>query len=147
MTRREADRTPPRRSGTPAPILAHRLALPPDARTRLALAGGVLLALGLALAPEAWASTSLRAAAAASAVGGAALLARTGRARTAPASRLTVVARQALTREVGVALLEIDGRPVLVGFGGAGVQLLSERSPVARGAERPAAPAHEGPRP
>jgi flagellar protein FliO/FliZ len=94
------------------------------ARARLALAGGVLLSLGLALAPGAWASSSLRAAAAAFAVAAAALLARSAGRRSAPGARLSVLARQALSREVGVALLELDGRVVLVGFGAGGVQLL-----------------------
>jgi flagellar protein FliO/FliZ len=114
-----------------------RLVLHPGARARLALAGGVLLLLGLALAPGGWASGPLRAAAVVGALGAAALLTRTGPGRAAPA-RLALVARQALSREVGVALLEIDGRAVLVGFGGGGVRLLE---PV------PASPPSPEPRP
>ncbi|HYD41450.1 MAG TPA: flagellar biosynthetic protein FliO, partial [Anaeromyxobacter sp.] len=36
-----------------------------------------------------------------------------------------VVARQGLSRDSGVALLEVDGRAVLVGFGASGVRLLA----------------------
>ncbi len=104
-----------------------RLVLHPGARARLALAGGALLLLGLALAPGGWASGPLRAAAAVGALAAAAVLARqcrTGRTSADP-GRLALVARQALSRDVGVALLEIDGRAVLVGFGAGGVRLLA----------------------
>ncbi len=103
-----------------------RLELPSGARARLALAGGALLLLGLALAPGGWASGPLRAGAAMCALAAASFLARAHRAgRAAAPGRLALVARQALSREVGVALLEIDGRAVLVGFGAGGVRLLA----------------------
>lgn len=120
----------------PAPARLH-----PAVGLRLALAGGVALALGLALAPGAWIRSSLRGVAAACAIGGAALLARTGAAAGAPGRRLVVVARQALSREVGVALLELDGRPVLIGYGAGGVQVLEP----AAGAPGPLPPAGDRP--
>lgn len=100
----------------------------PGARGKLALGAIPVLALVLALAPAPVAPASLRALAAAAAIGGAALLARKRLARTATPQRLTVVARQALAREAGVALVEVDGRAVLVGFGAGGVRLLASRA-------------------
>lgn len=111
------------------------LGLHPAARARLGLAGGALLLLGLALAPAPWVSGPLRAGAAVCALGLAALLLRGGRARAAPGRRLSVVARQALSREAGVALLELDGRTVLVGFGAGGVQLLEPAQAAAHAPE------------
>jgi flagellar protein FliO/FliZ len=132
----EAERSSRRREGTPSPALPPRLGLHSGARARLALAGGVLLCVVLALAPGPFAPSALRAAAAACAVGGAALLARASVRRAAP-SRLALVARQALSREAGVALLELDGRPVLVGFGAEGVRLLETAAAPDPGAPRP----------
>lgn len=107
-----------------------RLALPPGtARSRLALGSAAAVALVLALSPGDLAPASLRAAAAAGAVGAAALLARGGTSRKGGPDRLAVVSRQLLSREAGVALLEVDGRPILVGFAGAGVQLLRAEAP------------------
>ncbi len=107
------------------------------------LGGGALVGLALALAPGELAPASLRAAAAACAVGAAALLAHRARSHSAPAQRLALLARQPLSRDAGVALVELDGRPLLVGFGPGGVQLLQAG---ATGAPRAAADAGE-PRP
>jgi flagellar protein FliO/FliZ len=98
-------------------------------RPRLALGGAAALALALALAPGDMAPVSLRAAAAACAIGAAALLARGGLAQPAAARRLLVISRQALSREAGVALIEVDGRPLLIGYGGGAVQLLAPAAP------------------
>ena len=86
------------------------------------LYAAAILGLLLAAAPGDQVPSSLRAAGAACAAGAAALLAR----RSAPpaAGRLALVARQALGREAGVALLLVDGRPLLVGYGPAGVRSL-----------------------
>jgi flagellar protein FliO/FliZ len=80
--------------------------------------------LALALAPGDLAPASLRAAAVACALGAAALLARRARSPSAHARRLALLSRQPLSRDAGVALVELDGRPLLVGFGPGGVQLL-----------------------
>jgi hypothetical protein len=52
-----------------------------------------------------------------------------------------VLARQALGRDAGIALAELDGQPLLLGFGSAGVQLLS--SGASAGRPRHPAPAQE----
>jgi flagellar protein FliO/FliZ len=116
------------------------LALPRPTRARLALWSAAALGLLVALAPGELAPASLRAAAAAAALGAAGLLARAGVRPTAAGRRLALVSRQALSREAGVALLEVDGRPVLVGFAAAGVQLLQPCSEPTAGLTPPAAP-------
>ena len=102
-------------------------ALPPglSARRWVGLAGlGAALLLALALAPGGLAPAAARAALAAAGVATlAAVLRRTGTRRTAPL-RLVFVARQPLGRDAGVALAEVDGRPLLLGFGAGGVRLL-----------------------
>jgi len=113
-------------------------------RSRLTLGAAAALALALALAPGELAPISLRAGAAACAIGAAAILAWGCPDNTAVARRLTIVSRQALSRDAGVALLQVDGRTVLVGYGGA-VRLLEPRSPAA-GAAETGAPGGEGTR-
>jgi flagellar protein FliO/FliZ len=93
-------------------------------RSRAALGTAAGLALVLALAPAELAPPSVRAAAAACALGAAAVLARARLARPATARRLTVVSRQALSREAGLALVDVDGRSLLIGYGAGPVQLL-----------------------
>lgn len=102
---------------------------PAGAHGKLALAGVVAIAITLALAPGQVAPGALRALAALTAVGAAVLLARSRLAQPAAARRLAVVARQTLSRDAGVALLEVDGRAVLVGFGASGVRLLAPHGP------------------
>jgi hypothetical protein len=115
------------------------IALPPAtalARRWAGLAGlGAALLLALALAPGGLAPVAARAALAAAGVAiAAAVLRRAAAVRAAPA-RLVIVARHPLGRDTGVALAELDGRPLLLGFGAGGVRLLSlepaapERSP------------------
>lgn len=105
--------------------MIHRLALPRGwTLSRLALGGAALLGLGLALAPGELAPPSVRALAAASAIAAGALLARARLVQPASERRLAVVARHALSREAGVALVEVDGRALLIGWGGGPVQLL-----------------------
>ncbi len=94
-------------------------------RSRPALLAGAALGACLALAPAELLSHALRACAAACAVGAAAMLVRARLARPLEARRLTVVARQALSRDAGVALVEVDGRAVLIGYGGGPVRLLA----------------------
>jgi flagellar protein FliO/FliZ len=122
-----------------------RLAPPPPwTRSRLGLGALAAVALGLALAPAALAPTPLRAAAAACAIGAAALVARGGLSPASAACRLTIVSRQALARDAGVALVEVDGRSVLLGFGGGAVQLLDVLPPPPSPL-RPAEPGMEPP--
>jgi flagellar protein FliO/FliZ len=101
------------------------LSLPPLGLPAL-LAGGAAVCLALALAPGELAPASIRAAAAACAVGTAALLARRTRRASAPTRRLALLSREPLSRDAGVALVELDGRPLLLGFGPGGVQLLQQ---------------------
>jgi flagellar protein FliO/FliZ len=97
-------------------------------RSRAALGGAAALALVIALAPGELAPPSVRAAAAACAIGAAGFLARTRLAQPATAHRLAVLSRQALSREAGLALVEVDGRALLIGYGGGPVQLLHEHA-------------------
>lgn len=109
------------------------LALAPR-RTALALGLGALGCAALALLPGELGPTAARAGLAAAGVGALALLARRpARGGAAPALRVT--ARAALTRAGGVALVEVDGRRLLVGFGERAVELLCELDPAA--GERP----------
>ena len=101
-------------------------------RAQAALGTAAGVALVLALAPAELAPPSVRAAAAACALGAAAVLARARLAQPATARRLTVVSRQALSREAGLALVEVDGRSLLIGYGAGPVQLLdSTQAPAA----------------
>jgi flagellar protein FliO/FliZ len=94
-------------------------------RRKLACAAVAVLALALALAPGSLAPASLRGLAATAALGLAALLARGRLAGPETVRRLAVVSRQPLSRDAGVALVEVDGRALLVGFGASGVRLLA----------------------
>jgi flagellar protein FliO/FliZ len=85
-------------------------------RLRVLLWAAAAAGLALAVAPGAI-PASLRAGAAACGLGAAALLLPAAR-RVASTPRLVPVDLQPLSCEAGVALLEVDGRPVLVGFGG-----------------------------
>lgn len=120
-----------------------RLALPlPALGLPALLGGGAAVGLALALSPGELAPASLRAAAAACAVGAAALLARRARSASAPVRRLALLSRQPLSRDAGVALVELDGRPLLLGFGSGGVRLLWWDAAVA-----PCSPEAREPRP
>jgi flagellar protein FliO/FliZ len=87
------------------------------------LGAATVLGLLLAAAPGDLAPAALRVSGAACAAGAAALLLRRALPSVDP-RRLEVVSRQPLGREAGVALLEIDGRPLLVGYGPSGVRAL-----------------------
>jgi flagellar protein FliO/FliZ len=93
----------------------------------VALAGAGVVALGV-FGGEA-ARTAARATLAAGALAAAAALARRrgptcGREGAPPA--LSVVARAPLGRDAGVALVEVTGRRVLLGYGAQGVRLVVE---------------------
>lgn len=111
--------------------MIRRVTLARGRSRRLALGGIAVLALVVALVPGEAAPVPVRAAAAACAIGAAALLARGGLGPRDAARRLTVISRQALSRDTGVALLEIDGRAVVIGFGGGAVHLLDVPPPPA----------------
>lgn len=89
-------------------------------------AGALAAALGaLALATPAEPARGLaRAALVVAGLGAAAAWARRGASAQA-ASPVRVIARAALARDTGVALVELDGRRLVVGFGPGGVQLLA----------------------
>jgi flagellar protein FliO/FliZ len=103
--------------------LAGRLARSRRARPALLAAAGAGVLLLSAPAAGGLAPAAARAGLAVAALGAVAALARKAPpAAAAPA--IAVVARAALGRETGVALLEIEGRRVLVGFGPEGVRQL-----------------------
>jgi flagellar protein FliO/FliZ len=117
-----------------ASLLSRLLAHPRGRAAALGL--GVLAALALAAAPGDLAPAAARAALAVGAVGAAAALVRRTRPRPAGEERLSLVSSRPLARDAGVALLEVEGRALLVGFGAEGVSLLADLGPAARG-ERP----------
>ncbi|ABS24959.1 flagellar biosynthetic protein FliO [Anaeromyxobacter sp. Fw109-5] len=109
-------------------MIAPRVAAAALARRRILwLAGAALAAASLTLAPGGLGPVAARGALVAAALGAAAVLARR---RAAPpgaaAPALAVVSRASLAKDTGVALVELGGRRLLVGFGAAGVQLLSD---------------------
>ncbi len=92
----------------------------------LALAGVGALACGaLALLPGEAGPVAARAGLGTLGLGAAALLVRR-RTGAAPPPRLRVVARAALARDASAVLVELDGRPMLLGVGRDGVRLLAE---------------------
>jgi hypothetical protein len=103
------------------------IALPRGAngRTLLLLSAGVLGCAGLALLPGEAGPVAARAGLVTLALGAGLALARRG-AGEAPAPRLRVVARTALARDAAAVLVELDGRPFLLGVGRDGVRLLGE---------------------
>ncbi len=101
--------------------------LPGTPRQRL-LAGAALAAVLLALLsprPAGLAPAAARAALAVAAFAAAPALLRRRARPAGAASPLLVLAREPLGRDVGVALIEADGRRVLVGFGPHGVRALA----------------------
>ena len=122
---------------TPFRSLASRLAASPP-RTRALLVAGVgIAALLLALADEPLVSAGGRATLALLAAAGAVVALRAGR-RGAPPPRLIDVAeRTLLSRDAAVALLRVDGRALLVGYGSAGVRLLADLGQARPGEDRP----------
>ncbi len=108
-------------------MIAATLRLARSPRHRLLLGAGgvaVLLAL-LSAAPGGLAPAAARAALGVAALAAAPALLR-GRARAAPgASPLRVIARASLGRDAGIAIVEADGRRLLVGFGPQGVRPLA----------------------
>ncbi|MGC3997859.1 MAG: flagellar biosynthetic protein FliO [Anaeromyxobacter sp.] len=114
-------------------MIAARLhAAGPWARRLLPVLGGAL-ALGflalLAAAPGGSGAAAARISLLAGALTALAVLARRLRVRAGAPAPLRVLARAALSREAGVALLEVHGRPQLVGYGPGGVRVLGEVPP------------------
>lgn len=107
-----------------SPGLAARLAASPRGRVA-ALLGGVGLVTLLALSPGPLAAVAARAALAVAALAVVAVLVR-GRPRSAGAPVLAVLARAPLAGGAGIALVEADGRRLLLGFGRDGVVLVAE---------------------
>jgi flagellar protein FliO/FliZ len=97
----------------------------------------VAATLGLAavtLSGGALGPAAARAALAVAALGAAALWVRRSPARLAAGAALAVVARAPLGRDAGLAIVEADGRRLLVGHGDGGVRLVAELGPSTRGA-------------
>lgn len=103
--------------------------LPGSPRQRLLLAScvaaGVLVLLSTA--PSGLAPAAARAALAVAALAAAPALLRRRARPAGAASPLRVLAREPLGRDAGVALVEADGRRILVGFGPHGVRALDSR--------------------
>jgi flagellar protein FliO/FliZ len=115
-------------------VTAALAALAASPRARLAaLALAAALAAGLALAPGETGPAAARGLLAAAGLAALLVVARRRPASVPAPARLAVVERAALGRDAGVALVEVDGRRVLVGFGAGGVRRLAELP--ARGAE------------
>lgn len=109
-------------------IAALRLARSPRHRLLLGAGGAALLLALLSAAPGGLAPAAARAALALAALAAAPALLRS-RSRAAPgAPPLRVVAREQLGRDAGIAIVEADGRRLLVGFGPHGVQALAARA-------------------
>ncbi|BDG04362.1 flagellar biosynthetic protein FliO [Anaeromyxobacter oryzae] len=115
--------------------LAARLARLPAGRGALVVAGAAAGCL-LVSAPGSLASAAARAALVVAALGAAAALSRR-RPRLALAPELAVVARAALGKETGVALVDVQGRRLVVGFGPDGVSVLDAPAPPVRAEDRP----------
>jgi len=87
------------------------------------LATGAAAALLLALAPGDLGPISARAALAVLALAGAVAWVRRS-SRSAPRTALAILDRLPLTREAGLALVEVESGRLLVGFGRGGVRVL-----------------------
>lgn len=95
-----------------------------------ALAGAATLGLAsLSLPSGALAPGAPRAAVAVAGLGALALLVRRAARREPAPAPLAILARAPVTREAGLALVEADGRRLLVGYGQGGVGLLADLSP------------------
>jgi hypothetical protein len=103
---------------------ARRIARSPRGRATIAVAAVPATAL-LALSPAGLSSAAARAGLAAMAIAAVAALVRRRRS-AAPAPCLSVVAREPLAGDAGLALVEASGRRLLVGYGRAGVSLVAE---------------------
>lgn len=106
--------------------LAERLG---GSRRAAALAGAATLgAATLSFSAGALAPAAARAAVAVAALGALAVLVRRAPRAAALPPPLALVSRAALSREAGLALVEADGRRMLVGYGEHGVRLLADLS-------------------
>lgn len=98
-------------------------------RGRAAIAVAALPAAALvALSPAALSSAAARAGLAAGAIAAVAALVRRRRGAAA-APCLSVVAREPLAGDAGIAVVEAGGRRLLLGYGRAGVALVAELGP------------------
>ena len=95
-------------------------------RRAAALGAAAIALLLLAASPGELAPAAARGAAVVIALAAAAVLVRRRARPDAGAEALRVVASRALARDAGLALVEVSGRRVLVGYGAEGVRLVSE---------------------
>lgn len=116
------------------PVLA-RAAARPQARVVLFGAATVAGAFLLAAAPGDLAAAASRAALVAAGIGALAVLARRAPSR-APAP-VRIVTRSPLARDAGIAVVEVDGRRLLLGYGGSGVRVLSRLEAAGVDGDRP----------
>jgi flagellar protein FliO/FliZ len=120
------------------PNLASRLAATPPRTRALLVAGAVAAALLLAAADDPLLAGAGRAALFLAALGGAALLLRRRVPSEPTLAAIDLVERRSLSRDAAVALLQIGGRALLVGYGPDGVRLLADLGgPESIGRERP----------
>ncbi|HSN91259.1 MAG TPA: flagellar biosynthetic protein FliO [Anaeromyxobacteraceae bacterium] len=98
-----------------------------DPRGRAAALGiGAAAAFLLALAPGELAPAAARAAAAVGGLGALVALARSRSPRGPSAGGLSVLEARPLGRDAGIAVVEVSGRRMLVGFGPSGVRRLAD---------------------
>lgn len=115
--------------------LGLRLAAAPPRTRALLVAGAGAAALLLAASGDPLFSVAGRGAAATLALAGIAWWAR-GRSPLPPAAaRIRVVETRSLARDAAVALLHVEGRSLLVGWGAEGVRLLADLGGGGPGAE------------
>jgi flagellar protein FliO/FliZ len=95
-------------------------------------AAGALL-VAVAVPVDGTAGMALRALAV---LGGLVLAAAAVRRAPAAPRPLAVLDRQGLGRDAGLALVEVSGRTLLIGFAARGVELVADLTPDARGAGR-----------
>lgn len=115
--------------------LASRLAAAPPRTRALLVAGAAVAALLLAVADEPLLAGAGRAALLLLALGAVTLLVRRSGAVDGPRSAIEVAERRPLSRDAAVALLRVDGRALLVGYGANGVRLLADLGAARDGGE------------
>jgi flagellar protein FliO/FliZ len=105
----------------PAGLAALRASPRARAVALLIAAGGAAL---IALAPGDLGPAAARAGLVVAGLAGAAALARARR-RTATPPALAILSRAPLARDAGIALIEVEGRRILLGYGAGGVNVLA----------------------
>jgi flagellar protein FliO/FliZ len=104
---------------------------------RTTVASAAIVCVVAAFAGGELAGGAIRAMAVVVLTGCAAFALRLRRDRGAASAALVISERHAVAREVGVALVVVEGRRLVVGYAPAGVSLVTELAPDPRGGARP----------